>query len=139
MTPVIVILSIVIIVIIAIVAAILFLTRGKPTLLDQEKYRTEWLTIENGLDKNNAATFQFALLAADKLLDQALTELKADGETIEERIRITRNRFVNGVQLAAARKLMKQITGRDEKKVNITIVRRAVMVYKKALKELGAI
>ena len=139
MTLIIVITSIVIAVIMAIIATITFFARGGSTILDQEKYRTEWLKIENGLDKKNAATFQFALLAADKLLEQVLIDMKTDGETFEERIKATKNRFVNGVQLAAARKITKQLTGKDDSKVNTTLVKRALNAYKKALRELGAI
>ena len=131
--------SIVIAIILIVLVLILFFARGGSTILDQEKYRTEWLKIENGLDKKNVATFQFALLAADKLLEQALIDIKVDGETIEERIKITKNRFLNGMQLATARKITKKLTGKDDSKVNITLVKRALNAYKKALKELKAI
>ena len=46
-------------------------TKGGPSLLDREKYRSAWLKIENGLDKTNLDTYHFAVLSADKLLDQS--------------------------------------------------------------------
>ena len=64
--------------------AILITTRGKGKALDKEAYRTEWLKIENNLDKANDATYQFSILSADKLLDRALRELGVPGKDTKE-------------------------------------------------------
>ena len=54
------------------VLAIIALTRGHGRkLLNKEEYRTAWLEIENNITKDNDASYQFAILSADNLLDQA--------------------------------------------------------------------
>lgn len=140
MTPLIVVAAITALVVIVILVVIAVFTRGRAGKnLDQQKYRTEWLKIENGLDRNNSATFQFALLAADNLLDQALTESGIEGEIIEEKLKNTKNKFLSGAQVLSARKTLQQTTGKPDDNINIVVVKRALITYKKALKELGAI
>ena len=49
------------------ILAVLALTRGHGRrLLNKEKYRTAWLEIENNITKDNNASYQFAILSADK-------------------------------------------------------------------------
>ena len=65
--------------------AIIALTRGHGKVLNKERYRTAWLEIDNNIDRNNLASYQFAILSADKLLDKALRGSGADdGRSIEE-------------------------------------------------------
>ncbi|MCL2173707.1 hypothetical protein FWH58_00165 [Candidatus Saccharibacteria bacterium] len=122
-----------------ILVVIIILTRGRKGLLDQEKYRVRWLEIENGLDKNNTATYQFAVLAADKLLEQALHELGLAGETMIDRLKNAKNKLSNPNIVLTAHKLRDQIARKTDAKINTTSVRRALAIYKKSLKELGAI
>ena len=139
MTTLLTIMVVVIVIIGAILVAVITLTRGRKGLLDQEKYRVRWLEIENGLDKNNTATYQFAILAADKLLDQALSELNLSGSTMSDRIENAKNKLSNPNVLSVAHKLRDQIARRADAKINIITARRALATYKKSLKDLGAI
>ena len=70
------------------ILAVLALTRGHGRrLLNKEKYRTAWLEIENNITKDNNASYQFAILSADKLLDKALKESGVPGETMGDRLK----------------------------------------------------
>ena len=135
----IVIMLVIIVVIGAVLLVIIALTRGRSGLLDQQKYRTEWLKIENALDKNNLATYQFAVLAADKLLDQALRELGVAGDTTGERLRASKGKLTGLHAVLTAHKLRNQIAHEANTEVNLLGARRALATFKKSLKELGAI
>jgi hypothetical protein len=139
MTPLLIIMLIAVVVIGAAIVAVMLLTRGRSKLLDKENYRTAWLKIENNLDKSNAATYQFAILSADKLLDQALTELGVAGDTTTDRLKNAKGQLSNASVVLTARKLRDRIAHETGTKINIIGARRALVAYKKALRELGAI
>jgi hypothetical protein len=139
MTPLLVLMFIAVAVIGAAIVAVMLLTRGKSKLLNKEDYRTTWLKIENNLDKNNAATYQFAILSADKLLDRALTELGVAGDTTTDRLKNAKGQLSNASVVLTARKLRDRIAHETGTKINIIHARRALVAYKKALRELGAI
>ena len=127
------------VVIAAILVTIFIMTRGQKGLLDQEKYRVRWLEIENGLDKNNVATYQFAVLAADKLLDQALGDLGLEGDTTADRLKNAKDKLSNSGAVKAAHKLRTEIAHKTDEQINTVSARRALATYKRALRELGAI
>ncbi|MCL1877141.1 hypothetical protein FWF74_03875 [Candidatus Saccharibacteria bacterium] len=120
------------------ILAIIIITRGRPSSLDQQKYRAEWLKIENGLDKNNAATYKFALLTIDKMLNDVLDELKIDGEDVAEKLKKAKD--ISSVKtILAATKWREQIADKPDEKIDIAVVKRAISAYKKSLRDLGAI
>lgn len=115
------------------------LTRGRGNLLDQEKYRMAWLDIENNLDKNNEGTYHFAILAADKLLSQALKESGVAGDKTSERLENAKKKFSSFDQVLSAHKIRNQIAHEADIKIDLIVYRRALAAFRKALKELGAI
>ena len=119
--------------------AILITTRGKGKALDKEAYRTEWLKIENNLDKANDATYQFSILSADKLLDRALRELGVPGKDMGERLKKSDGRFKNIDTVWAAHKIRNKIAHEPDVKVSYEIAARTLVAFKRALKDLGAI
>ena len=128
-----------VVVISAVVITIVMLTRGRSGLLNKQEFRVRWLEIENALDKNNLATYQFAVLSADKLLDLALRELGIEGGTTGDRLKKSKSKFANPNTVWTAHKLRNQIAHQADIKVDPVIMRRALATYKKSLKELGAI
>ena len=135
----IVIMFVVVVVIAAILLVIILSTRGRKGLLDQEKYRVQWLEIENGLDKNNLTTYQFAVLAADKLLNQALNELGIKGDGTSGQLRSVKGKLSNFNAVLAAHKLRNKIAHETNVNGSSLDARRALGAFKKTLKELGAI
>lgn len=118
---------------------VLTMARGRAKILDKEKYRTDWLEIENSIDKKNDATYQFAILSADKLLDRAMRESGIAGKTMGDRLKRAGSRFqdINGVW--AAHKLRNKIAHEVNQNVSTTVARRMLTIYKNALRDLGAI
>lgn len=119
--------------------ALLALSRGHAKILDKEKYRTDWLEIENNIDKGNEATYQFAILSADKLLDRALRESGVPGKTMGDRLKLAGDRFSNLNGVWAAHKLRNRIAHEVNQNVSITVAKRMLIIYREALKDLGAI
>ena len=118
---------------------VIALTRGRASVLNQAKYRESWLKIENNLDKNNLATFQFAILSADKLLDQALRESGVSGDTMGDRLKNSGTKFSKIDQIWTAHKLRNKIAHEPDAKISPIFLRKSLATFKQALKELGAI
>ena len=122
------------------ILAVLALTRGHGRrLLNKEKYRTAWLEIENNITKDNNASYQFAILSADKLLDKALKESGIPGETMGDRLKQSDRLLqdINGVW--AAHKMRNRIAHEVGGNINKVVAKRMLAIYKNALKVLGAI
>lgn len=122
------------------ILAILALTRGQGRkLLNKDHYRTAWLEIENNINRDNNASYQFAILSADKLLDKALRESGVPGETMGDRLKKSDRLLqdINGVW--AAHKMRNRIAHEVGGNVNKVVAKRMLSIYKNALKDLGAI
>ncbi len=130
---------VVIVVIAILLLVILGATRKRPHHLDIEKYRCEWLKIENSLDKKNLATFEMAIVSADKLLDQAMKDSGISGETMGDRLKNARGEFSNVDNVWRAHKLRNRIAHETDAKISPLMARKALATFKRSLKELGAI
>ena len=115
------------------------LTRRRRSGLDVEKYRSEWLKIENSLDRTNTMTYQMAVLSADKLLDRAMKDIGVSGDTMGDRLKAGKARFSDINQVWTAHKLRNRIAHETDVNVNLMTAKKALFIFKKALKELGAI
>lgn len=105
--------------------------------LDTEKYRSRWLAIEHQLRRDDPATYQLCILNADKLLDHALKELGTKGQTMGERMKVTKWSNANAVW--SAHKVRNQIAHEADVTFEYNDVRRALAGFKQGLKDLGAI
>jgi len=128
---------------ILIVAALIFLAisivrKGKK-YLDVEVYRAKCLKIEHQLKKDEPASYHLAVLNADKLVDQALRELGMNGQTMGERLRDAVKMFSDRSGIWEAHKLRNVIAHEADAQVSYDQARHALMNFRKALKDLGAI
>ena len=131
------ILAIIIVAILVFFAIILTGKRGHK--FDIEEYQTKFLAIENKLNKDNPATFVTTIINADKLLDRALHEMGIPGKTMGDRLKKSGGKFtdINGVW--RAHKLRNAIAHEDDLEITYRQAAGALLVYKQALKDLGAI
>ncbi len=107
--------------------------------LNQEKYRTDWMRIEQSIVKDQEASFHLAILNADKLLDQALKQRGFKGETMGERMKSAKASWSSANNTWTAHKLRNQIAHEQNVKVSYTTTRRALAAFKQSLKDVGAI
>jgi len=116
----------------------MFLTKKRAYHFNKEKYQTKFLAIENGLNKNNSATFMKTVIDGDKLLDRAMVEMGIPGKTMGDRLKHSKDKFSDINAVWRAHKLRNALAHED---LEITYRQAfaALAIYKKALKELGAI
>lgn len=126
--------------IVAVVGVIylVFSTKRRP-ILDQAKYQAHWLEIEHSVVKDNPASWQLAILNADKLLDQALRERRLGGKTMGERMKAAQNIWKNANHVWSAHKIRNQIAHETDARINYEVTLRALAAYKQGLKDLGAV
>lgn len=104
-----------------------------------EQYQARMLAIENKLQKDNPATYALSIINADKLLDKALTEMGVPGKTMGERLKKIPSKFtdINGVW--RAHKLRNALAHEADFEVSWRQASNAIVIYKQALKDLGAL
>lgn len=120
-------------------AILLAIVMGGGHKINQDKYRSYWLKIENSLKKDQEASYHMAILNADKLLDNAMKESGFRGDTMGERLKRSGSRFSNLNAVWAAHKLRNRIAHEPEVRIDYMTARRALASFKKALKDIGAI
>lgn len=106
---------------------------------DKEDYQTDWLKIENSLDKDNKQSYNFAVIDADKLLDKALNEMGLPGKTMGERMKRAGGYFSQVNSVWYAHKIRNQIAHEHGFSVDYNQAKHALASFKQALKDLGAI
>ena len=127
-----------ILIVAGLVLVIITYTRGG-NKLNQEKYRSKWLTIERSLAKDQPSSYHLSVLNGDKLLDAALKESGYKGQTMGERLKGATPKLTNRNAVWSAHKLRNQIAHEPDVQVSYDTARRALASFKQALKDVGAI
>lgn len=119
---------------------VIIMNRGAGrTNLNVDKFRSAWLAIEQQVERDNVASYQLAILNADKLLDKALRERGFRGETMGERMKSASKVWRNANLVWTAHKLRNKIAHETDIRLTFDQTRRALAVFKQGLKDLGAI
>lgn len=117
----------------------MMMTKKRNYRFNKEKYQTKFLSIENGLSKNNAATFMKTVIDGDKLLDKAMVEMGIPGKNMGERLKHSKDKFSDINAVWRAHKLRNALAHESDLEITYRQAQAALAIYKKALKELGAI
>lgn len=128
---------------ILIVAALVFiailLTGKRGHHFNVEAYQAKFLEIENKLKQENPTSYAITIINADKLLDKALIEMGVPGKTMGDRLKRAGGRFTNLNAVWRAHKLRNMIAHESDIEVSYKQARNGLVIYKQALKDLGAI
>ena len=128
---------------IIIVAVFLFvailLTGKRKHHFDIEAYQSKFLAIENRLKKENPSSFSITIIDGDKLLDRAMIEAGIPGKTMGDRLKKGGSRFSNLNAVWRAHKLRNAIAHETDFEISYKQAENALLIYKQALKDLGAI
>lgn len=128
------------ILIVAVLVFVAILLTGKRTHhFNVEAYQTRFLAIENKLKQDNPATFVTTIIEADKLLDKALIEMGIPGKTMGDRLKRSGDKFTNLNAVWRAHKLRNAIAHEADLEIGYKQASNALIIYKQALKDLGAI
>lgn len=130
-------LAVLIVAILIFVAILLTGKRGHK--FDVEEYQTRFLSIENKLRKDVPATYITTVIEGDKLLDKALMEMGVAGKTMGDRLKKVGPRFTDENAVWRAHKLRNVVAHETDTEVSYKQAASALLSYKQALKDLGAI
>lgn len=115
------------------------ITSNKRHAFNVEEYQASWLAINNGIEKDSRDSANMAIVKADKLLDKALIELGIPGKTMGERMKKIGSRFSQENAVWAAHKIRNRIAHENDFSISYDNAKKALVVYKQALKDIGAI
>ncbi len=121
------------------VIGLLTLASRSASSLNKKNYQAAWLKINNNFKKDQVATYQVAVLEADKLLDKALKDRKMPGETMGERLKSAKNIWKNTDAVWAAHKLRNRLAHESDVQLSYRQAAQALIAFKQALRDLGAI
>jgi hypothetical protein len=131
--------TIAIVIVAVLVLIAMALTKKRSHRFNQEEYQTRFLRIENQLNKENPATFAMTIIDGDKLLDKALIEAGVPGKTMGDRLKRSSEKFTDINAVWRAHKLRNAIAHENDLEISYRQAAGALVIYKQALKDLGAI
>jgi hypothetical protein len=114
-----------------------FIYRRIPKKLHSDKFLSDWKELQSCCrDKDMWAK---AVTDADKLLDKALKRRKFKGKRMGERMVSAQRMISNNDQLWFAHNLAKKVVADPAMKLKETDVKMALIGFRQALKDLGAL
>lgn len=119
--------------------AIISIAKNSPRTLDQDKYRSRWMSIETRLKRDDENSYTVCVFEADKLLDQALRDRGLSGKTMADRMKQCQGKWTNGNGVWAAHKLRNKLAHESDAKVDYDRAKQALVAFKQGLKDMGAI
>lgn len=108
-----------------------------PRKLKEDKFQAKWKDLQAFC--KDKATWPEALVAGDKLLDEALKKRRYKGKNMGERLVSAQHKFTNNDDVWFAHKLTKKVVEDPEVKLKENDVKDALLSVHQALKDLGAL
>ena len=128
-----------ILIVAAMVLVAMMITKKRQYRFNVQNYQARFLKIENGLNKQNTATFMKTVIDGDKLLDKAMVEMGIPGKTMGDRLKHAKDKFTDINAVWRAHKLRNALAHEDDLEITYRQAAAAIQIYKQALKDLGAI
>lgn len=108
-----------------------------PRKLKEDKFKAQWQELQACC--KDKATWPDAILAADKLLDQALLKRRFKGKNMGERLVSAQKMFSSNDEVWFGHKLSKKIQEDPQLNLREADVKSALFGFRQALKDIGAI
>lgn len=122
---------------VCLLAAITLTNKKRP--LNRQYYEERLKDIEELLDDHDARSFESVVMNADKLLDHAMREAGIKGDTMGARLKHVSSRLKNRDDVWAAHKLRNRIAHEEGVVVSHGQAKKALISFKSALRDVGAI
>jgi len=124
--------------------ALWFVTKGigRKHALDKsvkQKVAEAWDIIEQIMQEDNESAHARAVVDADKLLDFVLKKKNIPGETMGDRLKNGSNYFKDVDSVWRAHKVRNQIAHEINMKITRTQAKQTLDLFKKSLRDLGAL
>ncbi len=132
----------VLVIVVAIVIIILLivgvgLLQRRPRALKKSYFEKHWKDLQSLCKSKN--TWPLAIINADKLLDEALRKKRFKGKAMGERLVAAQRILTDNDSVWYAHKLRNQIVHEDNVKLKQKDVKEALLGFRRALKDLGAL
>ncbi len=108
-----------------------------PKPMRSKKFKNQWRDLQKLCA--NKATWPDAIKEADKLLDKALKKKLMKGKSVGERMVSAQDIMTNNDGIWFAHNLYKKLIDNPEMKLKKLDVKKALVSYGQALKDLGAL
>jgi hypothetical protein len=125
------------VVFILLLAGIFWHKRHRPKQLDVAYFQKKWQEAQTHCHKQD--TWPLAVINADKLVDEALKRNKFKGKTMGERLVSAQHEITDNDTIWFAHKLRNKLVHEDLKKLKKKDVMDALIGFRSALKDLGAL
>lgn len=122
---------------ILVVALVIGVLRFLPKRIKVGHYVRKWREIQRLCA--NPEDWSHALVHADMLLDEVLRKKKISGKTMGERMVNAQTDFSANDAIWSAHKLVNVIRQENTKKISENEVKNALIAYRQALRDLGAL
>ncbi|KKQ93404.1 MAG: hypothetical protein UT66_C0044G0003 [candidate division CPR2 bacterium GW2011_GWC1_39_9] len=111
----------------------------KSTYLKKEDVELKWQEIEDNLKAGKPSNLSKAILDGDKLIDEALKDIRIAGDTMGDRLKNANNLFEQNLysKVWEAHKLRNYIAHEMNAIINKSDVEEALKSFKEALVKLG--
>lgn len=131
--------SIIIIIVIIILAIIINKIKksNRSKNIDKQYFKKKWEEIEKAADMKTEMGYKMAIIEADKLLDNAFIKLGTAGSTMGERLKVIIYKYPNLKKVWEAHIVRNKISHESNYKLYDNTAKRALFIYKDALKEIG--
>ncbi|MBI2057951.1 MAG: hypothetical protein HYT63_03150 [Candidatus Yanofskybacteria bacterium] len=111
-----------------------------PPVVGESKYDAKWKEVLEHLQSLRDAEWKFAVIEADNILEDILTQAGYPGETLGEKLKqISKNQLASIDSLWSAHKLRNLIVHDPDYQIRYNDAREAIRDYEKALHELGVL
>lgn len=128
-------------IILAIIVLVLLINRFKKTgrskNIDKQYFKKKWEEIEKAADMRSEMGYKMAIIEADKLLDDAFKKLMIAGSTMGERLKVIIYKYPNLRKVWEAHVIRNKISHESSFKLYDNTAKKAISIYKDALKEIG--
>lgn len=111
--------------------------RRRPKRLNLDEFQEKWLAAQNLCSQQ--ATWPLAIINADKLLEEALKKRKYKGRTMGERMVSAQHDIKDNDSMWFGHKLSNKLVQEELKKLKKKDVMTALIGFREALKDLGAL
>lgn len=118
-------------------AIVMIVLRRKPKALKVEYFQEKWVELQKKCGSKD--TWPAAVVAADKLLDEALKKRKIGGKNMGERMVKAQRIFTDNDMVWFGHKLRNRIEADQAAKLKEAEVKDALIGIRQALKDLGAL
>jgi hypothetical protein len=114
-----------------------YFVRRKPSSLNREQFKQKWQSAQALCASED--TWPLAVINADKLLDEALKKSKYRGKTMGARLVAAQHQIKNNDNVWYGHKLRNKLVHEEMKKLKKRDVMDALVGFRDALKDLGAL